>query len=195
MTRGADAQIKQPGAHPNYSVELEPHLAIFWSDTNHWGHSSTGLGPGFRATIPFLDNGPIKTINNNMGIGFGLDWGHYSNHCWNRYYWNWDDPNSQSDCTTNEFWAPVVVQWNFFITKAFSAFGEAGVAIRHSRWSANNWWCDTPNGRQRCSWDNSETAFEPFVGGVGGRVHIGNSASFTFRLSWPYASVGASFFL
>ena len=54
----ASAQIKQPGAHQRYSVELEPHLVVQWSESC----ASDGFGPGFRATIPFLDNGPIPNF-------------------------------------------------------------------------------------------------------------------------------------
>ncbi|MEI9948895.1 MAG: hypothetical protein WDO74_07900 [Pseudomonadota bacterium] len=70
----ASAQIKQPGAHAHYSAELEPHLVVQWDE--YAPCANAGFGPGFRATIPFLDNGPIPKINNNMGISFGLDWAH-----------------------------------------------------------------------------------------------------------------------
>ena len=71
----ASAQIKRPGAHPKYSFELEPHLVLDWGNHDGPGNDE-GIGLGLRATIPFLDNGPISKINNNMGIGFGLDWAH-----------------------------------------------------------------------------------------------------------------------
>ena len=76
-----DSIIKRPGDHPHYSVELEPHLALaFLAPTA----GSNGVGIGGRATIPIVQNGFVKTINNSVGIGFGLDWVHY-NGC---YYWN-----------------------------------------------------------------------------------------------------------
>jgi hypothetical protein len=59
--------IKNPGDHPKYAVELEPHGLLDW-DNYWWG--GTGYGLGMHAVIPFLDNGPVSTINNNMGIGF-----------------------------------------------------------------------------------------------------------------------------
>src|SRR5215216_4393744 len=72
FSRAAHAQsiIRQPGNHPDYSFELEPHLALQWADRVG---PDNGFGPGVRFNIPFLHNGPIKTINNNMGITFGLD--------------------------------------------------------------------------------------------------------------------------
>ncbi len=191
----ASAQIKQPGAHPNYSVELEPHFLVWWQP-NGWGNGyydhGTGFGPGMRVNIPFLDNGPISSINNNMAIGFGVDWGHFGGHCG---WWGARgayDPRWYNDCTTNEFWFPVVLQWNFFITKKFSAFGEPGFAIRHTRW--NNAWCYNAGPNQYYNCTETDTGPD-FYFAVGGRVHISETVAFTFRIGWPYLSLGFSFFL
>ena len=189
VSPGAEAQIKQPGAHARYSVELEPHANLWWRDhgRDYWDNG-TGLGLGLRASVPLVHNGFIPSINNSVAIGFGLDWGRYSHLCW----WK-DDRNLSGDCANNQFLVPVVMQWNFFITKAFSVFGEPGLAVRHSRWSWPNGRCAGPNGPIVCDYSDSETAIEP-VFFAGGR--LGNdSVSFTFRVGWPYASIGASFFL
>src|SRR5260221_9162723 len=69
-TARAQSIIKQPGNHPDYSFEIEPHLALQWADRIY---GNDGFGPGVRFNIPFMHNGPIKTINNNIGITFGLD--------------------------------------------------------------------------------------------------------------------------
>lgn len=194
-TRGANAQIKQPGAHAKYSVELEPHATVWWQDaSNDYYSNNSGWGLGMRASIPLVDNGFVPSINNNVALGFGLDWGHYSHQC---YWWGWNrnDPRyyGNNDCTANTIWVPVVMQWNFFITKAFSVFGEPGLAIRHSWWHWGGAWCGPANNAYQCDWSDSNTGLEP-VFFVGGRV--GNDkVSFTFRLGWPYASLGASFFL
>src|ERR1051326_4278835 len=74
--------LQNPGDHPKYAVELEPHGLLRW-DNYYFG--DTGYGLGMHAVIPFLDNGPIDKINNNMGIGFGLDWVHYSTDYWFGY--------------------------------------------------------------------------------------------------------------
>jgi hypothetical protein len=196
----AGAQIKQPGAHPKYSVELEPHFLLWWTGGHGWSgagyyDANTGWGLGGRATIPFLDNGPIPTINNNMGITFGFDWGHWGGRCrWGGWYGP-RDPRYYSDCSSDEFWFPVALQWNFFITKAFSAFGEPGLAIRHTRWSGTYYCVDPVYGGGYGVCDApSQTGPEPYFA-VGGRVHFSDKASFTFRLGWPYLSLGASFFL
>lgn len=186
IASNADAQIKQPGAHPNYSVEIEPHGSVWWWDSSHDWNNNSGLGLGLRASIPIVQNGFVSSINNSVAIGFGADWGHYSHRCW----WQ-GNHDLAGNCSNNTFWFPVVMQWNFFFTKAFSLFGEPGVAIRHSRWSWQNGYCGGPGAPYNC--DNSDIGIEP-VFFVGGR--LGNeSISFTFRVGWPYASVGASFFL
>src|SRR5262245_31213195 len=70
-SRTASAQIKQPGAHPDYSLELDPHLVIQHAHGPFF--DDEGIGFGLRASIPFVRNGPIPQINNNMGISFGGD--------------------------------------------------------------------------------------------------------------------------
>src|SRR5215471_6094726 len=72
----AEGIIKHPGDHPKYSVELEPHGLLDW-DSYYWG--GTGYGLGMHANIPVVDNGPVSTINNNLGVGFGIDWSHFEN--------------------------------------------------------------------------------------------------------------------
>ncbi len=59
-------RIKNPGLHPDYSFEAEPHLLLEPFD-------KFGPGGGFRGTIELVDNGFIRRINNTVGIGFGAD--------------------------------------------------------------------------------------------------------------------------
>jgi hypothetical protein len=178
----AEAQIKRPGAHPKYSVELEPHLVL------GWGHGGPGdddaIGLGMRATIPFLDNGPISKINNNMGIGFGLDWLHNGDAC-KRWWWGrgrqyWDD------CSIDIFELPVVVQWNFWLTPIISVFGEAGLTVERWHWEVDN----CPD----C--DDTDTDIEPVFWG-GGRFLFGAGSPVggVVRLGWPYVSLGVGILL
>src|SRR5690242_15546200 len=61
--------IRHPGDHPSYSVEIEPHLDFaFFLPTA----GSSGFGLGGRFTIPIVKNGFVPSINNSVGIGFGL---------------------------------------------------------------------------------------------------------------------------
>lgn len=115
----AETIVKQPGDHYRYAVEFEPHLLLGWAniDANNplprnidFNHNA-GFGPGMRLSIPLVDNGFVKTINNNVALGVGVDWAHYG---------------TNSDV----LWFPVVMQWNFFLTDVITVFGEPGVAIR-----------------------------------------------------------------
>ncbi|MEP7049929.1 MAG: hypothetical protein ABJB12_06230, partial [Pseudomonadota bacterium] len=116
------SEIKEPGNHAKYAWELEPHLVVRWND-GYTPCNNTGFGPGVRATIPFLDNGPIPKINNNMGIGFGLDWAHSSIGRCGRYY---NGTTYYGNNFSADIWSvPVVVQWNFFLLRRLSVFGEA----------------------------------------------------------------------
>jgi len=186
----ASAQIKEPGNHANYSVELEPHLVVQWNDYAPCGNDA--FGPGFRATIPFLQNGPIPKINNNMGIGFGLDWAHsgISNNCaayyyGGRYYGN--------DFTADIFTVPVVVQWNFFLTRGISVFGEGGLTITHRRYDAGYY--NTPAcGNGFCPYTFSDTGVDATFA-AGGRFMVSDSVGFLLRLGFPYLSAGVSILL
>src|SRR5262245_18376296 len=70
----AESIIKNPGDHPDYKFELEPH-GVFG-----WGHLYVGSGYAFgvRGSIPIVDNGFVPSINNSVAISFGLDWVRYS---------------------------------------------------------------------------------------------------------------------
>lgn len=181
----ASAQIKQPGAHPLYAAELEPHLVVQWNE--YAPCASDGIGPGFRASIPFLDNGPIPRINNNMAIGFGLDWAHagLSSGC-NRFYNN--NGVYYGNGFTADIWSiPVVAQWNFFLLPKISVFGEAGLVFEHRRYDGYacvNGFCGTGS-------DNSvDASFS-----AGGRFLITDSVGFLLRIGYPYLSAGVSILL
>lgn len=189
-TASAQAVIRQPGNHPHYSVEIEPHLAFQWADRFGAGD---GFGPGVRFNIPFVHNGPIKTINNNMGITFGMDltfgdggpgW------CYARYdrnFWR-----NGEDCDVTEFWLPVAMQWNFWLTDVISVFGEPGFAIAHRRWSYE-WYCAGNNGAL-CDNNYNDTDLE-FIFGAGGRFMFSDNIGATVRVGFPMISAGINFLL
>jgi hypothetical protein len=164
-TRRASAQsiIKHPGEHPTYGFEAEPHLALA-------PFGDGGFGPGFRGTVVVVDNGFVSSINNSIGIGFGLDWVFYGHHC-------------HGGCgTESDVMLPVVMQWNFWLSPKWSVFGEPGVAF-HFR------------GGPRDHFD-----FDPFTFYAGGRFHFNDAVAFTLRLGAPLIddnviSVGLSLFL
>ena len=195
----AQSVIKNPGNHPEYSVELEPHFVLRWDEPDDAPWADEGVGLGLRATIPFLHQGPIKTINNSMGIGFGLDWTHYEDACWD---WGWGffgrpgrpDPRfwGTDDCTADSFAFPVVLQWNFWLTPIISVFGEPGLEFVHTRWEWS-WYCNGL-GAPICEYDDSDNEIE-FVFYAGGRFMFGDTVGAVVRLGWPAVSAGVTFLL
>lgn len=163
--------IKHPGQHPDYSFEAEPHILLGVFDPPGPGDGDNGFGLGFRGTVEIVDNGFIKSINNTVGIGFGLDWIEYDGEVCHRNRNNvWCD-----DDEWDYLWVPVVMQWNFWLSENWSVFGEPGLALR----------LDGPG----------DDDIDPFIFYAGGRWHFSESASLTMRIGHPTFSVGVSFFL
>ncbi|MGC4092501.1 MAG: hypothetical protein QM756_32415 [Polyangiaceae bacterium] len=180
VPRSAAAQIKQPGRHPHYSVELEPHLNLNWD--RGWRARGTGVGPGFRASIPFVHNGPIPQINNNIGISFGVDWA---------YFGECDGQPNSANCHVNQFWFPVVAQWNFFLTPIISVFGEIGGAIVSQNYGYESG-CALVNNAD-CRYSRLDL-FQPLFYG-GGRFLFSDSIGMVVRLGSPSVTIGATFLL
>jgi hypothetical protein len=174
----ADDTIKRPGDHPTYGVEIEPHGLLDWYVP--YANSDAGFGLGGRFSIPIVQNGFVPTINNSVAISFGVDWVHYGN-C---YYGN-------GNCSVDYLHFPIVMQWNFFVARRWSVFGEPGLAIYHGFFSqcpvtvANNQpvFCNTP----------TETGVEPAFY-IGGRFHFNDNVALTMRVGYPTFSIGVSFF-
>jgi hypothetical protein len=184
--RAEDLIIKRPGDHPTYSVEIEPHLTLaFFIPTA----GSSGVGLGGRFTIPIVRNGFIPSINNSVGIGFGLDWISY-NGCYRRWGNPYSCPNFQA------FVLPVVMQWNFFLSTHWSVFGEPGLAIHvNSYGDCVDFYYDNRGGRvpYACGSAPGRVGLDPFILFVGGRYHFSETVALTMRIGWPYASIGVSF--
>ena len=190
----AESIIKQPGNHPQYSVDLEPHLALGLDDTYYYG--GTGYGLGARVTIPFLRNGPISTINNDMGIGFGLDWLTRGNGCNNGYYYGRGPAYyNYNGCSAYSLYVPVVLQWNFYLTDIITVYGEPGLGIRisHASWSYPGPYLGCPNGMV-CEGSDTSTSPIPIIAG-GAKFMFGRTIGLNVRLGYPYFTVGASFLL
>ena len=190
-TASAQSTIQKYGARPSYGFELEPHMAVGWIDPPGYG-TGEGLGLGGRATFEIIGHGFIPSINNSVGIGVGLDWIHYygdgtgpRGECIARV----PGPAGTSICTevrgsgsdnTDYLWVPVVMQWNFWLHRRWSVFGELGAAFR---------------------WDDMhEFGFSPLISWGGGRFHITDNTTLTLRLGipfvlTPYISFGVSFLL
>jgi hypothetical protein len=173
--------IKRPGAHPNYKFEAEPHLLLGFIDPPGPA-GGNGLGLGFRGTIELIDNGFVKTINNTIGIGFGLDWLHYGHGGTNcvRVGRNGCDLVG-FDNGLDYFVLPVVMQWNFWLSRDWSVFGEPGLAFRF--FTQNDQFGKRDDGLK----------VDPFVFYAGGRWHFTEYAALTMRVGYPTFSVGVSF--
>lgn len=184
--RVSRAQIKEPGAHPRYSVELEPHLTLQWIDRPV---TKEGFGAGLRASIPIFFNGPVPQINNNMAISFGLDWSHFSFNC-QRF------GDAALDCSWDTYWIPIVAQWNFFVHPSISVFGEPGFAIVHTVADISGYCDDIPTAPV-CAGGTTDSAtdlFEPVLY-AGARFRLTDSFGILVRLGIPHISLGAGFLL
>jgi hypothetical protein len=163
----AESIAQHPGDHPAYSFEAEPHLAL--------PLGLDGFGPGFRGTVVLVDNGFVSTINNSVGLGFGLDWIFYGHGC------HGPDRDRHCDAPSGVI-LPVVMQWNFWLHPHWSVFGEPGIAFHVQGGS------------------NDHVDFDWFTIYVGGRYHFSDNVALTMRLGAPLLhdnvfSIGVSFLL
>ena len=160
--RAEDSIVKQPGQHPDYIAEIEVHGVVAYTGgpllLGRYGY--VGFGPGFQANFRILKNGFIPSINDSIAIGVGADLVF--------------DDNSAVRLVT-----PVVLQWNFYLTKHWSVFGEPGLSIEFPM--------STPQG--------PEPIYLSPVLAVGGRYHFNDHVSLVLRLGYPVSSFGVSFFL
>jgi hypothetical protein len=184
VTSTAEAQIRSPRAHTHYALELEPHLVVQWADEPYW--NDEGIGVGVRLSIPVVPDGPITTINNSLAVGFGLDWAHF------------DDCGPYNDlCDADNLWFPLVLQWNFFLTRAVSLFTELGLALQYSSlgWDGpipGN--CVRYRGTNVCDDDVDDLDIE-LVFWLGGRFAVADSVAITLRLGIPSILLGVSLLL
>ena len=169
----AAAQIDAPGHHPRYHVELEPHLV--WQWTGDEAALDDGIGFGFRASIPILQDGPVSSINNNLAISFGLDWAYFPS-C--RAYGD--------RCSEHDFWVPVTVQWNFFLTSVVSLFPEFGLGFRDAVFDYDA--CDGRGCR------SSSLEVHPVLW-FGARFTLARNFAIVTRLGTPSLQLGAAFTL
>jgi hypothetical protein len=180
----AQSTIKTPGARTHYVLELEPHVLFGPFDPPGFG-SGQGVGLGFRGTVEILGEGFIRPLNDSIGIGFGADWIHYDSdddfrgRC-ARYE---SAPGGTRVCVeiegaggeTDYLYLPVVMQWNFWLHRYWSVFGEPGLGLHLLEFD--------------------EVHFDPFILYLGGRFHPTSSIAITARVGYPSFSLGASFFL
>ena len=168
-----------------YEFELEPHLVLGTAPPGP-GYGS-GVGIGVRGSAVIVPEGFIRNVNDSIAIGVGLDLGHYTG-AWDLQGYRDQclhyepGPNGTSICTEvtsnggtyNYLFVPVVMQWNFWFTRRFSAFGEPGV----------NFYYLGSHG-----FNVSPAAY------VGGRVKLTEGITLTGRVGYPVLAIGVSFML
>ena len=174
----AQSTIRVPGDRPADSFELEPHL-LFTPFAGPDEPSGDGYGLGVRGTVEILPEGFIAKVNDSVVIGFGLDWLHYDGlrgrgYCRHFEYTAEGVPVcvETSAHSTSYVFVPVVMQWNFWLHRQWSVFGEPGVAISHQ--------------------SGGDFGVVP-VFHAGGRFHFNDSVALTLRLGYPSFSLGVSF--
>jgi len=177
--------IRDGRAPMGYDLELEPHLVLGTSPPDP-GYG-TGAGIGVRGSLVILPEGFLPRVNDSVAVGVGIDYG--------RYHGGWSvngyrdqclhyepGPAGTSVCTDvtsgggtyNYFFMPVVMQWNFWLTRRFSAFGEPGMDIYYVGGHGFN--------------------FTP-AGYVGGRVKLTERLTLTGRIGYPTLAIGVSFMM
>jgi len=173
----AQSSIRVPGKRPPDSFELEPHV-LFAPFEAPGGPSGEGYGLGVRGTIEILPDGFIPKLNDSVGIGIGVDWIHYDGLSGRAYCRRFENtPQGVPVCvetsahSSNYIFIPVVMQWNFWLHRQWSVFGEPGFAVSHGR---------------------DEFGVVP-VFNAGGRFHFNDSVALTMRLGYPAFSLGVSF--
>jgi hypothetical protein len=187
----AQAQIREPGAHPRYTVELEPHLALGLVDPPAAG-GGEGLGPGLRLSFPLSEDGFLPKLNDTIALGVGVDWVFYDGEdqvrarC-GRFV---PAPNDTLVCVelgdgagaSEYLFFPVVMQWNFWLHRRASVFVEPGLALHL-----------VSHGDARFG-EDTDLGVGPVLG-FGGRFQFVDFAALTLRLGYPISSLGVSFFL
>jgi hypothetical protein len=178
----AQSTVGSPGAREAYGVELEPHLLLGVFEPPGEG-SGFGVGGGVRASFEIVHNGFIPKLNNSIAIGVGLDLLHYGG----------DSVSQPGTCTrfvpgpagtppvcvevsqrggaSNYAYFPVVMQWNFWLTRKWSVFGEPGLTL---------YW-----------YDYRSIGAAPVLF-AGGRYHFSDRVTLTLRVGYPSFTVGVS---
>ena len=165
---GAQLIIKNPGDHPDFRAELEPHGLLvpyggpFGYNRGFGRYRSFEGGVGFRATIKIVDP-VIPKLNNTIGITFGLD------------LTSCDYCRYSGSRENFSFWSPVGAQWTFFLTRQWSVFGDVGFVLASDGFYHDVW-------------------ASPMFG-VGGRWHFKDKITLTMRVGYPFVTLGVSFFI
>lgn len=151
-----------------YPLELDAHFAF--GPQNVYGNA--GVGGGLRLSVPLVD-GSLGSVPQNLALSVGGDLLHYENCYFSRR------------CGANYLMVPVAAQWNLFVARRVSLFGEGGVFVYKGFFDG------CAPGEAGCS-APSDFGILPTLA-IGGRVHIGDNAALVARLGYPTITLGVSF--
>lgn len=181
----AEEVIRQGNATHDYFLEIEPHAALtpFWPPR---GSAVVGGGGGAWFAFNLAKKGFLKQVNDSFALAVGVDFLHYMGgpavaaECV-----QWQGTGSSRICVrssssggaANYWYVPIVGQWNFYVVSEFSAFVELGLS--------GYFW--SPHATPHVGFGVVPAA------SMGGRYQFSNAVSLTFRLAYPYTTVGLSF--
>jgi hypothetical protein len=168
-----------------YRLELEPHLLLGTAPPGPGVGSGGGIG--VRASLVLSPDGFITGVNDSLALGFGVDFSRYNG------AYGFDGYRDQclrfepgpagtfvcTEVTSNGgrytyVFVPVVLQWNFWLTERFSAFGEPGLNLYVL--------------------GNHGVGAGPALY-IGGRLTLAERISLTLRLGYPTVGLGVSFLM
>lgn len=169
LAHAGDQTIRQPGEHPDYHIDVEPHGVLGWG---FYGDGVFGFGGGIRISMPLCKNCFIPKINNNVAISFGADLAFYP------FY------DAGFGFAPTYLFLPVAMQWNFFVAKKWSVAAEPGLTPWFGLYGWNN-----------CGGGCHDWAFWPSFSVVG-RYHFNDKVALTMRAGFPeFFNIGVSFWL
>ena len=152
-----------------YPVELEAHFAF--GPDNVYGNS--GIGAGARASIPLVAGVFSPRVSDNFALSFGADVLHYDN-C---YYNN--------RCNANYLMVPAAAQWNLFLGRHVSLFGEAGAFFYRGFFD------ECRSGDVNCTTPRDLGVLPTLA--IGLRGYVTRDVAIIGRLGYPTTTVGVSF--
>jgi hypothetical protein len=178
-----DVGARSSRAPMSHGFELEPHLVLGTAPPG-FGQGS-GIGAGARGSVVILRDGFLPKVNDSVALGFGFDYGRYKGdwalNGWRDQCLHYEvAPGGTQICTDvtsnggtyTYLYLPVVVQWNFWLTRRVSAFGEPGVDLYYL---ANHGFGAVP------------------ALYLGARVQLSDRIALTGRLGYPTSAIGVSF--
>jgi len=117
--------------HPKYGVEIEAHFGAFSYESPY----GAGFpGGGARITVPVWTNGPIRSIDDEIAFGVGLDV---------HYYGAYKPGGTEAidRAATTVVYVPLAVQWGFWLGKLVSIYVEPQLIYRYALYNEA---CTTP---------------------------------------------------